>query len=68
MSQSRIRAQGGGRKSKLETIEGLESAFEGVIDRHIAGDPMDEEIRWTHLTRQQIADLLWSIAGKQSNL
>ncbi len=21
---------------------------------------MDEEIRWTHLTRQQIADLLWS--------
>ena len=59
MNQSRIRAQGGGRKSKLETIEGLESAFERVIDRHIAGDPMDEEIRWTHLTRQQIADLLW---------
>ncbi len=60
MNQSRIRAQGGGRKRKLETIEGLESAFLRVIDRHIAGDPMDEEIRWTHLTRQQIADLLWS--------
>ncbi len=60
MKQSRIRATGGGRKRKLETIEGLESAFERVIDRHIAGDPMDEEIKWTHLTRQQIADLLWS--------
>ena len=56
MNQSRIRVQGGGRKSKLETIEGLELAFERVIDRHIAGDPMDGEIRWTHLTRQQIAD------------
>lgn len=60
MNQNRIRAKGAGRKSKLETIEGLESAFERVIDRHIAGDPMDEEIRWTHLTRQEIADLLWS--------
>ncbi len=60
MNQSRIRAKGAGRKRKLETIEGLESAFERVIERHMAGDPMDEEIRWTHLTRQQIADLLWS--------
>lgn len=60
MNQSRIRAKGGGRKRKLDTMEGLESAFERVIDRHIAGSPMDEEIRWTHLTRQQIADLLWS--------
>ena len=58
MSQSRIRLKGGGRKKKLETIEDLEPAFLGVIDRHIAGSPMDEEIRWTHLTRQQIADLL----------
>lgn len=38
---------------------GLELAFLRVIDRHIAGSPMDEEIRWTHLTRQQIADLLF---------
>ncbi len=58
MNQSRIRAKGAGRKRKLETIEGLESAFERVIERHMAGDPMDEEIRWTHLTRQEIADLL----------
>lgn len=59
MNQRRIRAKGGGRKRKLETVEGLELAFLRVIDRHIAGSPMDEEIRWTHLTRQQIADLLF---------
>ena len=59
MIQKRIRAIGGGRKKKLETIEGLETAFLRVIDRHIAGSPMNEEIRWTHLTRQQIADLIW---------
>lgn len=59
MNQARIRAKGGGRKRALETIEGLESAFLRVIARHIAGSPMDEEIRWTHLTRQEIADLLF---------
>lgn len=59
MSSTRIRAIGAGRKKKIETIEGLETAFLKVIDRHIAGSPMDEQIRWTHLTRQQIADLIW---------
>ena len=59
MNQSQIRAEGGGRKRKIETVVGLEAAFLRVIDRHIAGSPMDEEIRWTHLTRQQIADLLF---------
>ena len=59
MNQTRIRAKGGGRKKKLDTIVGLEPAFLRVIDRHIAGSPMAQEIRWTHLTRQQIADLLF---------
>lgn len=60
MIQSPIRAEGGGRKRKIETVMGLEAAFWRVIDRHIAGSPMNEEIRWTNLTRQQIADLLFS--------
>ena len=60
MIQSQIRAEGGGRKRKIETVVGLEAAFLRVIDRHIAGSPMNEEIRWTNLTRQQIADLLFS--------
>jgi hypothetical protein len=29
-----------------------------VIDRHIAGDPVKEEIRWLKLTQQEIVDLM----------
>jgi ABC-type uncharacterized transport system fused permease/ATPase subunit len=32
--------------------------FLKVIDNHIAGDPMNEDIRWLKLTRQEIASLL----------
>jgi hypothetical protein len=58
MQEQRQRAAGGGRKSVFEAIEGLDDAFLQVIGRHTAGSPMDESIKWTHLTRQQIADLL----------
>lgn len=58
ISENRIRAIGAGRKKCLETIEGINEAFLRVIDRHVAGSPMNESERWTHLTRQQIADLL----------
>ncbi len=58
ISEDRIRAIGAGRKKCLETIEGINEAFLRVIDRHVAGSPMNESERWTHLTRQQIADLL----------
>ena len=54
----RIREKGAGRKKSLETIEGINEAFLRVVDRHVAGSPMNESERWTHLTRQQIADLL----------
>lgn len=58
MSEERQRAPGGGRKSAFDTIEGLDAAFLRVVERHTAGSPMDEAIKWTHLTRQQIADRL----------
>ena len=58
MSENRQRAPGGGRKSAFETIEGLDAAFLRVVERHTAGSPMDASIKWTHLTRQQIADRL----------
>lgn len=54
----RTRQPGAGRKRAMDSIEGLESAFLRVIENHTAGSPMDESIKWTHLTRQQIADLL----------
>ena len=58
LSQRRIRSVGGGRKSSLATLAGLDEAFLSVIAQHTAGSPMDETIKWTNLTRQEIAQLL----------
>lgn len=60
LNQSKIRQAGGGRKSAFETIEGLDAAFLRVIAQHTAGSPMDETVKWTNLTRQEIAELLHS--------
>ncbi len=60
LNQSGIRQAGGGRKSAFETIEGLDAAFLRVIAQHTAGSPMDETVKWTNLTRQEIAELLKS--------
>lgn len=58
MSSPRIRRSGGGRKQALKSIEGIDEAFLKVIQHHTAGSPMDEDVKWTNLTRQQITDLL----------
>lgn len=58
LKQSRIRRFGGGRKSAFATIAGLDDAFLRVIAQHTAGSPMNETIKWTNLTRQEIASLL----------
>ena len=58
LNQSRIRRFGGGRKSAFATIAGLDAAFLRVIAQHTAGSPTNEMIKWTNLTRQEIANLL----------
>ena len=58
IKKDRIRKKGGGRKSSIETIPDLDAKFLEVLFDNTAGDPMDEKIRWTHLTHQQIADKL----------
>jgi hypothetical protein len=58
LKRSRIRRQGGGRPKALETIEGLDEAFLRVVAQHTAGSPVDETVKWTNLTRQEIAQLL----------
>lgn len=58
LSEGRVRGQGGGRKAALETIVGLDEVFLNVIAKHTAGSPMDETVKWTNLTRQEIAQLL----------
>lgn len=52
----RIRKPGGGRKSVLEQVEGIEDAFLAVVKNNTAGSPMDESIKWTNLSRRQIAE------------
>jgi hypothetical protein len=52
----RIRRPGGGRKSVLEQTEGIEDAFLAVVKNNTAGSPMDESIKWTNLSRRQIAE------------
>lgn len=51
----KIRKSGGGRKSILATVEGIDKAFLEVIDSSTAGSPMDENIKWTNLSRKKIA-------------
>lgn len=58
LEQERIRQPGGGRKSAFETISGLDETFLRVLERHTAGSPMDETVKWTNLKRHEIAALL----------
>jgi hypothetical protein len=54
----RIRRKGGGAKSKLETIPGIDAAFLEIVDHYTAGDPMQEEVLWTNLAHAEIATQL----------
>lgn len=57
-NEKRIRLAGGGRKSILATTPEIDTAFQRVLEEHTAGSPMDETIKWTNLTRQEIAGCL----------
>ncbi len=52
---NRIRRVGGGRKSTITTESGIGEAFLEVIDNSTAGSPMDGDIKWTNLSRANIA-------------
>jgi hypothetical protein len=52
----RIRKAGAGRKRALETIEEIDEIFLMVLENYTAGDPMQEQVRWTNLTYQEIID------------
>ncbi len=58
LAQGRNRKVGGGRKSVLEKAPDINEAFLLIIKEHTAGDPMDESIKWTNLTRAEIGSLL----------
>lgn len=58
LSELGIRRAGGGRKSAVATIAGIDAAFLRVVSPHTAGSPIDERIKWTNLSRPKIAELL----------
>jgi hypothetical protein len=54
--RDRIRKAGGGRKRALETFEEIDEVFLMILENYTAGDPMQEQVRWTNLTYQEIID------------
>ncbi len=58
LHETHIRRSGGGGKTAFDRIEGLDKAFLRVIADHTAGSPMDDSVKWTHLTRAEIAQRL----------
>ena len=54
-TENRIRRKGAGRKPSIEIVNNIDQVFLKVIDDYIAGDPMNEKIRWTNLSQKQIA-------------
>ena len=56
--ERRVRRMGGGRNRYAEIYPTIDEQFLEVVADHTAGDPMHEEIRWTNLSRQTIADQL----------
>jgi len=55
ITENRIRKKGAGRKPSIEIVKNIDQVFLKVINDYIAGDPMDEKIRWTNLSQKQIA-------------
>lgn len=55
-----IRAAGGGRKRLVESLPDLDETFLAIMTPHTAGSPMDERIKWSNLSREQIAAALAS--------
>ena len=54
----RIRKSGAGRPPYEKKHSGIDDAFLNIIDHHTAGSPMDETIKWTNLSRQDLANAL----------
>jgi len=53
-----IRQPGSGRKSVLSVTPGLDEAFLEALKNHTAGSPMDATVKWTNLSRRDIAEKL----------
>lgn len=50
-----MRREGGGRKTLENKCNNLEDVFLSVVSDHVAGDPMNDKIKWVKLTRHEIS-------------
>jgi hypothetical protein len=55
---ARVRCAGGGRKLCETTYPELDTTFLAILREHTAGDPMQEDARWTYLDNTAIRDRL----------
>jgi hypothetical protein len=55
LDPERVRKKGGGRKRLIDTIAKVSEVFLQVLRDHTAGDPMNPDVKWTNLSRRQIA-------------
>ena len=51
---TRNRKPGGGRKSALASHEAIDQLFLAILQEHTAGDPMNEQVKWTNLSVEAI--------------
>ncbi len=65
--ENRVRQAGGGRKRIEVTYPDIDQKFLAVLKHHTAGDPIDETVRWTNLTYQEIAEKRAEKASKFLN-
>ena len=54
-SETRVRSPGGGRKAQ-ENKATVVKTFQAIIEPHVAGDPMNQEIRWLKISRAEISE------------
>jgi hypothetical protein len=55
LDPSRSRKKGGGRKQRITSDPAIETNFHKTLVDHTAGDPMRAEVKWTNLSRRQLA-------------
>lgn len=58
LEQTTIRHSGGGRKPTIPTTPDIDEIFLEILKNHTAGDPMDENVKWTNLKRGEIRQKL----------
>jgi len=58
LNRKGVRKPGGGRKSAIDSKEGIDEAFQSMLDDHTAGDPMNDKVKWKALRRSDIAKAL----------